>query len=254
MTELKTRTCKECGKEFIGYENKKYCSQRCYRRANRKASGCIPLDVPRKCPVCGKEFQARSPNHQYCSDECKKKEEASRYVPKRGARKEYKARSPVTKTCPICGKEFQTTCSGKIYCSDKCRTQKRPAVELEPRACEYCGGMFTPPVSYQKYCCDMCRKKVKRQRDRDNRRERARAQAVERKAEKAAREAAEVDRKKNQSNIVEVNRKAQLLGLDYGEYKSILAQGLNPEDYAKKKPEMAAESDWLRSLYAIANG
>ena len=254
MTELNVRTCPECGKEFIGYGSKKYCSESCRRRANRKASGHIPLDVPRKCPVCGKEFQARSTNHQYCSDECRKKEEASRYVPKRGARKEYKARSTVTKNCLRCGKEFQTTYSGKIYCSDKCRTQKSKAVELEPRACEYCGGMFTPSVSNQKYCSKTCRVKVKHQRDRGNQRERARAQAVERKAEKAAREAAEVARKKNQSNIVEVNRKAQLLGLDYGEYKSILAQGLNPEDYAKKKPEMAAESDWLRSLYAIANG
>ena len=59
------------------------------------------MQTMRICPGCGKEFEAKTRHHKWCSDKCRLKQ----YHPVRVA------------VCEVCGKEFETNKSGKAkYC------------------------------------------------------------------------------------------------------------------------------------------
>lgn len=64
----------------------------------------------KKCLVCGKEFETKTPQKTYCSPECRKK--AQGYY----------------KICPACGKQFKTYSKNRIYCSAVCRDAKLETV------------------------------------------------------------------------------------------------------------------------------
>lgn len=60
-----------CGKTFITDKNaKKYCSEKCYRMANRKKY--IEKITEQTCAFCGKTF-SHSKKKKYCSDLCRQK-------------------------------------------------------------------------------------------------------------------------------------------------------------------------------------
>lgn len=60
--------CENCGKEFEGYKNSKFCSNNCKSQWRRKQG----LDnVERVCVICGKSFITYKYNKtQTCSNEC----------------------------------------------------------------------------------------------------------------------------------------------------------------------------------------
>jgi len=62
------RTCEHCGSVFLAHyrhPNAKYCSRRCYRKANRKPR------VVRECEICGGEFVPAQSNYIVCSRKCR---------------------------------------------------------------------------------------------------------------------------------------------------------------------------------------
>lgn len=66
-TQTYSKTCLECGREFVTtIQTQKFCSKRC-RLVYPKSKGA----VIRVCEVCGKEFKtARNRKSRYCSGKC----------------------------------------------------------------------------------------------------------------------------------------------------------------------------------------
>lgn len=67
------KPCKHCGEYYIPRNGKqRYCSNYCYRAANRSKSPYIPYAgdaIIAKCDECGKEYK-KSGNHQKYCKEC----------------------------------------------------------------------------------------------------------------------------------------------------------------------------------------
>lgn len=60
-------TCEVCGKHFQSKNKEnanRFCSRACYEQSHRIK------DKIRKCPTCGKMFEARTTDSKYCSQEC----------------------------------------------------------------------------------------------------------------------------------------------------------------------------------------
>ena len=85
--------CQVCGAEFAARQfNQKYCSQRCYQKANRAAKAKKRRDagIPERvynltCKECGKPFQGSNSVTKFCSDAC-----ADRYEARAKAERERK--------------------------------------------------------------------------------------------------------------------------------------------------------------------
>ena len=93
MSEAVTKSCQFCGKEFTTNAlNKKYCSDECRIRANRKQTsewrrkqkGETWKSIgTRVCAMCGKVFELKNHNMVTCSAECKNKRRKLLYEEKR---------------------------------------------------------------------------------------------------------------------------------------------------------------------------
>lgn len=96
------RTCKTCGKEFVG-SSKTYCSDKCKKS---KELTCI---------CCNKTFLGYS-TEKLCSDEC-------REMNHKKQKKEYYLKNKTEmRTCKTCGKEFEESKHSTNYsCSLKCK-------------------------------------------------------------------------------------------------------------------------------------
>lgn len=73
----KVYNCAFCGTEFYRNDKKaqRYCSEQCKQDANnaRAREKAKQKNPPKKmCPVCGKEFTAKSAKFKYCGPFCKK--------------------------------------------------------------------------------------------------------------------------------------------------------------------------------------
>lgn len=63
--------CPCCGDEFVPFRGRKYCSDKCTARANkRRADGVPEADPIRTCECCEKTFRAKRTNQRYCSLRC----------------------------------------------------------------------------------------------------------------------------------------------------------------------------------------
>ena len=83
--------CKNCGKEFEGRTDRKYCSRECGWEAKKKEKVLV------KCAECGKEEYVsphRAKTYVCCSKDCQ-----SKYISKKQSQK-------IKCICPICKKEF----------------------------------------------------------------------------------------------------------------------------------------------------
>ena len=147
------RPCKLCGKLFTSTSNTSvYCEGPHYR----------------KCTVCGKEFQLRSPdsNAQTCSESCKdilyRRTCMDRYGVEIGSQsasareklsiagkknnpKQPKKEipKPITyKYCTVCGKRFQITDNAQRICTDQ-----------HYRNCDVCGRSYPYNKPWTQLCC-----------------------------------------------------------------------------------------------------
>lgn len=103
--------CKWCGKSFIGYPNKKYCSKSCSRSANNKLS-----EEKIVCKNCNKHFFSRHHDQKFCSLDCWNT---------------YKTeQKTIEKTCKKCGKKFRVKKNrdkryNVTFCSMDCYGKKK---------------------------------------------------------------------------------------------------------------------------------
>ncbi len=95
--------CGTCGKQFRGYKNKRFCSERCrwpFRRGDRG-----------ECQHCGAEFAKKKKSQRFCCFECNTADAAK--TPRGPAAEVY--------TCMNCAEPFQRKrySSGSISCGTK---------------------------------------------------------------------------------------------------------------------------------------
>lgn len=72
-------TCPVCKKKFVSKKGKKYCSDDCRRKAEKKRNreryqklkGKLPEGTIVKCGCCGKEFNTKNGGSKYCSKDCR---------------------------------------------------------------------------------------------------------------------------------------------------------------------------------------
>lgn len=134
--------CKECGAEYEGHPNSRYCSDKCREKAINDYQIAVrgkykPSIGPRPCRWCGKVFEPASGKAQvYCCADCRR--ESIKQQNQNQVRKP-KEKIPVLVKCKHCGKEFMALNKKKVFCSIPCRTkynnvQKR----LEKEAIHIC--------------------------------------------------------------------------------------------------------------------
>lgn len=107
-----TRYCPVCNSPFEVYKNnkKKYCSRECQDKAAQEARQ-INLS-PKKCELCGMEFQPIFSQHKYCSMECSRKARRTKHD-----HSKYRE----VRICAWCGKEFETNKHRRTrFCSAHC--------------------------------------------------------------------------------------------------------------------------------------
>ena len=79
-TNRKMRECQRCGKPFPldsrGAGVKKFCSDECrekfYDEREAKIRKEQMPEIHKTCPICGKDFIAKSGRYKYCGDFCKR--------------------------------------------------------------------------------------------------------------------------------------------------------------------------------------
>lgn len=72
-------TCPTCGKKFVSKKGKRYCSDDCRRKAEKKRDreryqqlkGKLSEGKIVKCGCCGKEFNTKNGGSKYCSKDCR---------------------------------------------------------------------------------------------------------------------------------------------------------------------------------------
>lgn len=72
-------TCPTCGKKFVSKKGKRYCSDDCRRKAEKKRDreryqqlkGKLSQGKTVKCGCCGKEFNTKNGGSKYCSKDCR---------------------------------------------------------------------------------------------------------------------------------------------------------------------------------------
>lgn len=139
---IRTRKCRQCGREFSGGPRAWYCPGCRMERKNRALERAgidvvkRPLGSTDKCAICGKEYIVNGSRQRYCPD-CASK--AVKEVDRQQALKyyndvkgtynpaRYKKRRVKTKICVICGKEFPCNGTARNTCSDECRKKQRQA-------------------------------------------------------------------------------------------------------------------------------
>lgn len=98
------------------------------------------------CKVCGNEFQKKSTNQVYCSDECRKENYKIKYE---------SSKSIYKKKCEKCGQIFETTSKLEKYCSDECKKKQYVYV------CIRCGKEFQSTTRNRKICSPDCLRKTR---------------------------------------------------------------------------------------------
>lgn len=196
MAEENSRVCAVCGKPLTGRQER-YCSKRCKKKAehNRERGEQPDAKYTKVCPTCGHTFLTDKRNRKYCSDECAKEWNRTRYAQNKREEK----KKPII-ICAVCGKEFEGKSAQAKYCSEECRAaawvkynrEKRAAMRETPegreklreqrkknrkpaqkrkkqekthqeqmtKVCAICGNEFETGSHSAKYCSDKCRRKA----------------------------------------------------------------------------------------------
>jgi len=118
--------CQQCGAEYEGHHNSKYCSDQCKETAYKKyhteyMRRYKPSMGPRHCKWCGKLFESQSGKAQkYCTADCRRESIKQQ--------NRDQVRKPVEKVvemvaCKCCGKMIARTNKRQVYCSATCRNK-----------------------------------------------------------------------------------------------------------------------------------
>lgn len=136
----KNLTCNNCGKEFIGNKNNKFCSKECrskYKKENLRM-------YKHTCLVCKKEYESKNKYSKYCSYKCNYK---------------HKIINPKhTLICEKCKKEFKSNNKKQKFCSESCIKQYMQDKRIK-FICKNCGEeFFKKPQSNCKnlFCTPKC--------------------------------------------------------------------------------------------------
>lgn len=135
MSNIRPRTCRQCGIAFEGGPRAWYCPQ-CRERRYRERTAAYRKNGFRRhlgsidsCVRCGKEYIVKSGQQRYCS-ECSKeavmeidKEQGLEWYYKNAAsynpvRKERRRKK--TEICVVCGREFASQGTSRKICSEEC--------------------------------------------------------------------------------------------------------------------------------------
>lgn len=142
---MRTRVCRQCGKEFQGGPRAWYCPEcrenrrrECDRKWKQKKRAGMPTSRPLgsigRCEICGAEYIVTSARQRYCPN-CAKSAVAA--VDRKQAMEHYEAaketenprrnerRRVKTKTCVICGKLFPADGTARNTCSSECAKKQR---------------------------------------------------------------------------------------------------------------------------------
>lgn len=126
--------CNFCGKEFNGRKERKFCSEKCFRKSQKSR-----IESRKKnCLYCGKEFIPQTVKSKYCSFECADKAKITK----------------VKKICETCGKEYliqKSQAERSKYCSHKCHDIAK--IKIQKRICKVCGKEFEVIPSRKQVCC-----------------------------------------------------------------------------------------------------
>jgi hypothetical protein len=147
--------CSQCGKNFISYAGKKYCSVDCSRAAFARAK--------RICLNCGVEYKPKQVDRvKFCSRGCSFEYKKKIAEPKKAIK--VLARNRV---CLICGNNYMGNPASKC-CSDDCR-RKYANNNAKVRAsstyssttfkCKWCGSDYTTKYGdrgKRSFCSDIC--------------------------------------------------------------------------------------------------
>ena len=144
--------CKQCGKEFNGRKERKFCSRKCRGEYRTKTKTFI-----QKCKWCGKEFRTSKLRPQkFCSKSCYAEwEKGKPAIPNLRGKRGKKPRNRKISTCVVCGRKFEHWVGRNAkYCSRECWNKRNPKVL---KNCLFCGKEFW---SYQhenkEYCSRKC--------------------------------------------------------------------------------------------------
>ena len=135
---LRERTCKICGKSFMGYPRSFFCPECSEKRKKqqqrewKRKKPARPLGSKDICISCGKEYIVNSGRQRYCPECAKIKVKENIRVHKREYRekniKDYQEAKRATRgkryVCPICGKEFEKH-TARVTCSQECEKEYR---------------------------------------------------------------------------------------------------------------------------------
>lgn len=172
-----------------------------------------------KCEHCGIEFTSDNKLRKYCSVKCR-----------RAAERDRKQNSTENRTtCLICGKSFVRRIGIERYCSAECRDEMHRRWQRENRKpvikqCAACGKDFTPRNNKQKYCSPDCYNATHKKQAYDYK-------ILQRQTSAQNRAQAVVDKqvKRPTKTLDDWCREAAACGLDYGNYRALVAQGLTFE-------------------------
>ena len=165
-----------------------------------------------KCEYCGAEFEPRSWNQKYCSEEC---QQANNNL----LRQVWEAKAvPKEKTCLHCGVKFTGKPSQK-YCSRSCkekahqkREQEKIKVVKVKKSCLNCGREYLTDDAGDSFCSTRCSLEYHGQ--------------VERKHSK----------NRSDRQLSEIVREARECNLDYGAYRAYLNMGKTFEELKELAP------------------
>lgn len=129
--------CLECGGQFTGNKENKYCSTICKKKSMKKNRQTLK----NICRVCNKTFESKTPIGKYCSKKC------AAIWRKENPRHENE--------CLNCKCKFKTNDNKKKYCSLECSIADRSVNPIV--TCKFCKKEFRKKTSNAgKYCSRDC--------------------------------------------------------------------------------------------------
>lgn len=175
---IENKTCPICSdivlpSRFGFGQSKKYCSENCRAKADRRRSyerrRSMIETFSVTCDICGNEFSTANKTKTWCSSECN----AVKHQRKRRDTMLAIANSNPA-SCIICGGPTKRAAhSGRAfkYCSNECRVRARNKSGPTPisKACEQCGEEFETRIVNKIYCGRECRHQAEHSRRRTER-------------------------------------------------------------------------------------
>lgn len=140
--------------------------------------------------------------------------------------------------CPFCGKEFVPNTPRQKFCSVKCCNNNSARFgrfeKKRDATCRICGKQFTPKIATEFFCSPECRKEATRRREKKYRVQKCAQQRAKTVVDKAV--------KRPIKTLDDWCREAAACGLDYGNYRALIAQGKTFEQIKAENHQQTAHA------------